>query len=270
MLSALSIIISLLLIQPIAVQLDPSFSLFANRGTGKIGITILVLAQIMWLLLTAPRTSWRKFITTNFSFFLSRTWFKTFFSFFLIFFTLHVVFVSLFLSTGAATPNTSCLFTLKPSLFLQIGFGFVATFFLAWTEELIFRGTVFPLINQQLSPIPSALIASFIFMAAHDLGNPLNLVTIHWRLGLGLFLLGFFLNFIYIVTKKLYASMGVHAGLVFVKVLLRRLPLLTFAPLSLMPWWLDKDLRQAPLAHGILLIACIGIILYNKKLFWKR
>lgn len=262
MLSAFSIVISFLLIQPVALLLDPSFNLCANRGIGKIGITILVIAQILWLLLIAPKAMWRVFIQTNFSFFLSRAWLKTFFSFFILFFILHVFFVGIFLISGTAILNTSCLLTVKPLLFFQIAFGFIATFFLAWTEELIFRGTVFPLLAQELAPLPNALLASGIFMIAHDLNNPLRLVTIHWRLGLGIFLLGLFLNLIFIVTKKLYAGMGAHAGLVFVKVILRRLPLLIFAPTSMIPWWLDKDLRQAPLVHGILLIACIGIIIY--------
>lgn len=260
-LSALSIVISFLIIQPLATWIDPSFSLFANKGIGKIGITILVIAQIMWLLLMAPRTVWRQFITTNFSFFLSRSWLKTFFSFFIVFFVAHVCFLGCFFATNSAMLELTCLKLITPSLFLKIAFGFIATFFLAWTEELIFRGAVFPLINQHLSAIPSALIASGIFMAAHDLSNPFNLVTVHWQLGLGLFLLGFFLNLIFIITKKLYAGMGAHAGLVFVKVILRRLPLLTFAPLSAMPWWLDKDLRQAPLIHGALLMGCVFLLL---------
>ena len=103
LLSALSIFISFLIIQPIACFLDPSFSLFANKGIGKIGITILVLIHIFCLLFTAPKTIWNSFIKTNFSFFLSRVWLKKFFLFFLVFFTLHAVFLSAFLLTGAAT-----------------------------------------------------------------------------------------------------------------------------------------------------------------------
>ncbi len=266
-LSAFSIFISFLLIQPIALLLDPTFSLFANKGMGKIGLTILVLVHIVWLLFMAPKAMWRSFIQTNFSFFLSRTWLKSFFSLFALFFILHLSFLGIFVFSGAAHLDLNCLQTLNSSFFFKVAFGFIATFFLAWTEELIFRGTVFPLLAQELSPLTSALIASFIFMAAHDLSNPLNLVTIHWKLGLGLFLLGLFLNLIFIVTKKLYAGMGVHAGLVFVKVLLRRLPLLAYAPISMIPWWLDIDLRQSPLVHAALLIGCILIVLYNRKKF---
>lgn len=270
-LSALSIMLSFLVIQPIALWFHPTFSLFANKGIGKIGVTLLVVAQIMWLLAIAPQKLWKLFIQTNFSFLLSRTWVKPFLSFFVLFFIAHSLFLGSFLITGAAILNLSaCLPLIKLSLLFKIGFGFIATFFLAWTEELIFRGTVFPIINQQLSPIPSAIIASSIFMAAHDLSNPLNLVTVHWRLGLGLFLLGLFLNLIFIKTKKLYIGMGAHAGLVFVKVILRRFPLLTVAPLSLMPWWLDKDLRQAPLTHSILLTAIIAFLICYKKEFFNN
>ncbi len=264
-LSAFSIFISFIIIQPVACILDNSFSLFANKGIGKIGITVLVITHIFLLLFIAPKKIWKTFISTNFSFFLSPSWITTFLKFFFIFFLLHTIFCGIFLVTGAATFNENALGALKLSLLPRLLFGFVATFFLAWTEELIFRGTVFPLLNQHLSSLPSALVASFIFMAAHDLSNPLNLLTIHWQLGLGLFLLGLFINLIFIITKQLYAGMGAHAGLVFVKVLLRRLPLLLYIPPTLMPWWLDKDLRQAPLIHVVFFTACLGMMYYCAK-----
>ena len=266
LLSALSIFVSFQIIQPLACFLDPSFSLFANKNIGKIGITVLVIAHIFLLLLAASKNLWEKFIEINFSFFLSRVWLKKFFLYFIIFAILHAVFLNTFLITGAATlaPLRGVLGgnALSLSLSLKIALSLIAPFFVAWTEELIFRGTVFPLLAQNLDPLPSAIITSLIFMAAHDLGNPLNLFTKNWKLGLGLFLLGLFLNLIFIATKKLYTGMGAHAGLVFVKVFLRRIPLIAYGPLSCMPWWLDKDLRQAPIFHAAFFIACVCMIYY--------
>lgn len=259
-LSAISIFICMIIIQPIACWMDPTFSLYANRGVGKIGITLLVITHIFLLLFAAPKKLWTTFITTNFSFFTSPTWIRSFATYFGIFFIAHALFMLGFIPAGAAQINMEALATITPALAGRLAFGFLATFFLAWTEELIFRGTVYPLLAQYLAPLPSALGASFIFMAAHDLHNPLNLVTVHWRLGLGLFLLGLLLNLTFILTKKLYTGMGIHAGLVFVKVVLRRLPLLIFALPHHMPWWLDQDLRQAPLAQAALGIGCLILI----------
>lgn len=261
LLSALSIFVSFQIIQPFATTLDPSFSLFANKGIGKIGITVLVILHIFLLLLTCSQKLWHNFITTNFSFFSSRTWLKPFLLYFITFAALHAIFLNSFLFTNAATINpqwTNCF--RDPSFFYKFLPSIIAPFFVAWTEELIFRGTVFPILAQNLTPLPSAIATSLIFMAAHDLSNPLNLFTTKWKLGLGLFLLGLFLNLIFIATKKLYTGMGAHAGLVFVKVLLRRIPLLTYGPLSMMPWWLDIDLRQAPLFHAAFFIACLIMI----------
>lgn len=262
--SVLSIFVCFLILQPLACFLDPSFSLFANKGIGKIGITLLVLIHIFCLLFTAPKAVWRSFIQTNFSFFLSPSWLKDFFIYFSIFFSVHAVFLSTFFLTGAANLADTSSFSLN-NCGLKLLFGFIVTFFLAWTEELIFRGTVFPLLSQNLSPLISAIISSLIFMAAHDLTNPLNLFTVKWKLGLGLFLLGLFLNLIFIQTKKLYAGMGIHAGLVYVKVFLRRIPLIAYGPIATMPWWLDKDLRQAPVFHAAFFVACLALIYVHCK-----
>jgi membrane protease YdiL (CAAX protease family) len=270
-LSAFSVFVSFQVIQPIATLLNPSFSLFSNKGIGKIGITVLVLCHIALLLLAAPKASMRSFINTNFSFIVSCSWIKAFFQAFVLFFTFHVIFLFIFLTNGNATINTNCFYALTIMVFLKILFGFIATFFLAWTEELIFRGTIFPILAEKLALLPSALLASFIFMVSHDLHNPINLITKHRSLGLGLFLLGLFLNLVFIATNKLYVGMGIHAGLVFVKVILRRIPILIFSTTSIIPWWLDKDLRQAPLIHLVLLIACLIVIFFNrKKIFFRH
>lgn len=266
-LSALSIFICMLLIQPLACKLDPSFSLYANRGIGKIGITLLVFTHIFMLLLIAPKKIWSQFININFSFFASTSWIRTFFSYVGIFFVLHALFLGSFIPLNAAVYHNAAHSMLSFSLAGRIAFGFVVTFFLAWTEELIFRGTVYPLIAQHMSPLWSAIWTSIIFMGAHDLHNPLNLITHTWKLGLGLFLLGLFLNLVFITTKKLYTGMGIHAGLVFVKVVLRRLPLITFLPSEYIPWWLAQDLRQAPLAHILLAGACVALIIHQRKTF---
>lgn len=101
-------------------------------------------------------------------------------------------------------------------------------------------------------------------MLAHDLTNPLNLVTVHWHLGLGLFLLGFFLNLLFFLSGRLAVSMGAHAGLVFVKVFLRRIPLVSYA--AVVPWWFDPDLRQSPAVHALFIVSIIIITIMH----WQK
>jgi hypothetical protein len=63
--------------------------------------------------------------------------------------------------------------------------------------------------------------------------------------------------------------MGAHAGLVFVKVALRRAPLIIFS--QHLPWWVHSDLRQSVLVHAFFMIIIILLlILYRGILFGKN
>ena len=266
-LSALSIFLSFLFIQPVATWIDPSFTLLANRGIGKIALVSIVILNVILLVALGSKEFFKKFWETNFYFFKNGKWLTSFLKFFSLFFALHVLTLSSFIYLGFANiTGYSCKWTIVFSLL----FGFVATFFLAWTEELIFRGTLYQMFAQQMSPLYASALASFIFMLAHDLSNPLNLITVNWRLGLGLFLLGWLLNIIFICTGKLYTGMGAHAGLVFVKVILRRIKIISFMPAAQLPFWVNADLRQSlPIHVSFALIIVILILLNKQKLLPK-
>ncbi|MFH1461738.1 MAG: CPBP family intramembrane glutamic endopeptidase [bacterium] len=263
-LSAFSLFITFCLLQPFACWLDPAFNLLSNRGIGKIAFTTLAILQIILFLITLTPKFLKNFLKTNIYFFSEPNWIKKFLKLFILFFFLHALLLYFFWMSGYAVYNPDWgHFTFK--LFLRILFGFIVTFFLAWTEELIFRGTLFPYFEQTLSTFSSLIITSTIFMFVHDMKNPLNLITKNWNLGLGLFLLGLLLNLIFIKTKKLYTGMGVHAGLVFVKVILRRTPLLIFLSANQIPFWVNKDLRMSILVHFLFLITIIIMIIKTRK-----
>jgi membrane protease YdiL (CAAX protease family) len=265
-LSALSILIVSLLINPIACWLDPSFHLLANRGVGKVAFTTIVILHILQLFLIGSRHFFETFLDINLRFFKNKRWIVPFFTFFLIFFVVHVALLAIFYLAGYATYNHT---SSSPS-FGSLAIGFLATFFLAWSEEVIFRGTLYLYFLQHIRPIESILLTSGIFALVHDLTNPLNLVTKNWKLGLGLFLLGILLNLTFAITNKLYTGMGIHAGLVFVKVVLRRWPIIAFLPVTQLPCWVDRDLRQSFLIHGLFtFVNIILIIKYKKKLFQR-
>lgn len=262
-LSALSLLITFIFVQPIACLLDPTFSLFANRGIGKIGITVLVIWHIFLLLFNCDKKVLSDFWQTNFLFFKDTKWIKSFCLFFLLFSSLHALFLTALYFMGSVV-YAPVQISYNLSFAIKMLVGVIATFFLAWTEELIFRGTVYKFFVQELSPVTSAVLASVIFMLSHNLSNPIALVASDWKLGTGLFLLGLLLNLIFILTGKLYTGMGAHAGLVFVKVFLRRIPFVVFLPVEQLPFFVDKDLRQSLIFH--LAFVLIDVILIIKIL----
>lgn len=267
-LSAFSLFVAFCILQPIALWLDPSFSLLANRGAGKIAFTVLVLLNILLLITTASRAFLRQFMQVNVGFFTSWRWIKTFSIFFMGAFTLHALLLYILSFTGIVYVVPEALNQI-PIKWVSLIWGFIATFFLAWTEEMIFRGTLFMIFNQKLKTMTSIILTSFIFMLAHNLTNPFKLVSQDWQLGTGLFLLGMILNIFFAISNKLYVGMGIHAGLVFVKVFLRRIPLVAYS--AQLPWWFSPDLRQSSTIHIFFLLLIIFLIIYyNKTLLDKQ
>lgn len=259
LLSVLSIFITFFILQPLALWLDPTFSLFSNRGIGKIAFIVLIIFQILLLFIFLPKQFLDKFLQTNFYFFKNKNWIKNFFLYFSIFAFLHILVLFFVWTTGFAYFDYNWgHFSL--SLIFRILFSFFVVFLLAWTEELIFRGTIYLYFVQHFRPITSLLLTSTIFMFAHNISG-----TLTFQLGIGLFLLGMLLNLIFIKTEKLYAEMGAHAGLVFVKVFLRRVPILVFLSEAQLPFWMSKDLRTSPVIHGLFLILIIFFIIQNRK-----
>ncbi|MBU4269504.1 CPBP family intramembrane metalloprotease [Candidatus Dependentiae bacterium] len=263
LISALSVLITFLILQQLAIALDQSFSLLNSRGVGKVAFITIVIFQIILFLLTLPVNFLNNFLKTNLYFLKEKDFIKKFCTYFFIFFILHSILLYLFYLAGFATYNNNWGY-FSINLLLKTIFGFFVVFMLAWTEELIFRGTLFPYFTQYFSVFSSLILTSTIFMFVHDLKNPLNLITKNWQLGLGLFLLGMLLNLIFISTKKLYTNMGAHAGLVFVKVILRRAPILIFLSNDQIPNWVNKDLRMSSLVH-ILFFIIILILIYKNK-----
>jgi membrane protease YdiL (CAAX protease family) len=268
-LSALSLFIAFQIIEPLARWLDPQFTLLTNRGIGKIALTVLVLYQLLLLVVILPKQFLSLFWKTNVAFFAQRTWVTSFFTYFGIFFALHgiIIYICYLMGVVAFNPDWG---QISSSFFLKMTIGFIATFFLAWTEELIFRGTLYLYFANYLLPLTAALIASLIFSLSHNLTAPWKLVTTNWQLGLGLFLLGLFLNLVFIITGKLYTGMGAHAGLKFVKVFLKRMPFVVYLPVADHSLLVHSDLRQSFLVLALFIIinGCL-ILKFRKRLMLR-
>ncbi len=245
----------------------PGFDILASKDLGKIIFTTLVFGALGFFVYQQPsefRTAW---VARNFTFLKECAAFKIFAQCFVFFFFLHALFLGICYGTGHAALQS----VTAPNLLKfagQLLFGFGATFMLALTEEIMFRGTFFPYFSQWLRPITATLVTSLCFMIVHFLPNPVAQLRNEWPIGLGLFLLGFMLNLIFIKAGTMYANIGTHAGLVYVKVILRKIRFLAFAPAATLPWLLHPDLRQAPLVHILFGCIIIGLVInMRNKLF---
>ncbi len=260
-LSAFSLFISFHFLQAIALFLSPNFSLLLNKGVGKFAFIFMVLYHIVLLGLFLPKNFVEKLYTINIAFLIKRKWLLPFVSYFILFAALHCVILTI-----AYTYNFITLYPLWKILtkttIVKLGVGFIATFLLSWTEELIFRGTLYIYWAQFFTPLTSAITTSWIFSLSHNLIAPWVLISTQWQLGFGLFLLGLFLNLVFIATNKLYIGMGAHAGLKFVKVFLKIIPIATFVPAAHTSLLFNADLRQSLLVHGL-------FILVNGLMIWK-
>ena len=256
LLSALSLFITFQIIEPLATWLDPAYTLLANRSVGKFALSFMVLLQLALFVLVQNKKFVSRVYDATIRPFTSFAWVAPLTTFFVPFFVFHWIILAGLYAAGFAMYNPAWG-TLSTSLVLRTLFGLLVTFLLAWSEETIFRGIGYQYIAQYFRPLPSMLLASLIFMLAHDIANPLSLLTTNLPLGIGLFLLGMLLNLIFVLTGSLVASMGALMGLVFVKVILRRARFLTLAS--------QADLRQVPLVHALFLLVIVVLIWQHRK-----
>lgn len=223
--SALSFFCAFHLINPLATALSPSYSLLLTRGVGGAAILLATIWHICCFASIQPRILLDK-LRTHARWPLTAAGWRLFTLFFVCFALAHIAFLSVYLIAGGAALQLSALPLLaRRWLVLLVGFG--ATLFLAWSEELVFRGLVFDHFRRFHGLLASTILSSFLFTIVHNLRAPWALVTTEWRLGLGLFFLGTMLTMIAVWQQSLAASAGAHAGLVFIKVMLRKVPLIT-------------------------------------------
>lgn len=268
--SALSLFITFQVVQPIALFFGEEFSLLSNRGVGKIAFTSLVLFHIVLFCSLFLPSLIPRITALCLHFFKKSSWISSYLTYFFLFALLHVIVIVFFTLLSPYFAFTST-FTLSPfSLLAKLTLGFIATFLLAWSEETIFRCVIYMYWNQFYSKITSALITSLIFSLCHNLSAPLLLITSEWRLGLGLFLIGLFLNLLFIGTHKLYIGMGAHAGLKFVKVFCKIVPCVVVSPQAHMSLIFCDDLRKSLIVHGILAGSIVlTLIIYRKEIFTR-
>ncbi|MGD1997865.1 MAG: CPBP family intramembrane metalloprotease [Candidatus Dependentiae bacterium] len=262
--SVLSFFCAFHLLDPLATWLSPSFSLYLTRGVGGAAILLAAVWQVCCFA-SIQKHSILQRLYSHFSWPSSPAQLRLFARFFFWFAIAHIGLLALYVIADAGTFHASA-FALISRRWLTLLGGFVATFFLAWSEELIFRGLLFDHFRRFHGLLSSAIYSSILFSLVHRIYAPWLLVTTEWRLGTGLFLLGMLLTIIAVWQRSLAASAGAHAGLVFIKVLLRKIPLVAI-PLNTSLLFPD-DLRTSVVTIEIMMVAIVALFtcLSRKKI----
>lgn len=159
---------------------------------------------------------------------------------------------------------------LTPRIWRRTAVALLVVVILATTEETIFRGFILRYLRWKASPavtISALLASSVIFSLSHLIALQGSIKQPDYAsLLFGLFMLGFLLGTVYLVTGSLSCSIGIHAGLLGFKVFLRRTELLVQQDS-----WLTggSDLRTGPAIWVLLGLAALGFYLFRNWL-WPR
>ena len=138
-----------------------------------------------------------------------------------------------------------------------------SAFTIALTEEILFRGFFLQTMLKDMPKWPAIVITGIIFVFFHDLAHIEHFWTVpkHAMLAGGLFSLNVLLCFAYLKSKTLYLPIGIHAGLVFAKIVFRDLKLLALKQDNSYLFGLGGDARRGFFAW-IFFLAGIFVLTY--------
>lgn len=121
--------------------------------------------------------------------------------------------LALMLGIGLASGVYVIELTPHPAKFWRVVLGFLpAALLISVLEELIFRGFLLQQLLSVSRPL-AVILSSAIYAAVHLRSSTLTLAT--WMELGGLFLLGVVLSMSYLLTGRLYLSLGLHAALAY-------------------------------------------------------
>lgn len=135
----------------------------------------------------------------------------------------------------------------------------------AFVQELLFRGFLMRYLrwNQSNAVTCGAIVFSaFVFAFVHELSNPIAWADPnHFKLFIGLFILGCALCVIYLCSGSLMVGVGLHAGFLIVEWTIKRVALVRTDQ-----WWMpaNQDVRTAALVW--ILFTVLAVLAY----FWRN
>lgn len=267
--SALLLFCAAVLVQYCVTFFIPSFDILASKDMGKIVFTLLIFGSLSIFILQQTSKFQHRWWLRNIHFLYDRTQLHLFWRCFVTFFMLHALLLGSCYFYGLGSLQTIADVSII-KIIGQLLFGFLATFMLALTEEIMFRGTLYPYFAHWLRPITAVFVTSLSFMLVHFFPSPVAQIQRDLPIAIGLFLLGFMLNLIFITAGSMYANIGTHAGLVYVKVILRKARFFVLASTNTLPWFLHTDLRQAPIVHALFGLIIVGLIVHKRDVLFAK
>jgi membrane protease YdiL (CAAX protease family) len=128
-------------------------------------------------------------------------------------------------------------------------------FTIAATEEILFRGFFLQTMLKDLPKWVAVFITGIIFVLFHKLGAIQDFWTKPYdaMLAGGIFCLHIWLSIAYLKTRSLYLPIGIHSGLVFGKVVFRKLKVIEVIEPNSYLFGLNGDARRGFLAWALFL-----------------
>lgn len=151
-----------------------------------------------------------------------------------------------------------------------------SAFGVAATEDILFRGFFFQTLLKDIPKWPAIVITGIIFGFFHKLNQPLDFLTIPYDAMLfgGVFALNILLCFAYLKSGGLYLPIGIHSGLVFAKVVFRKLKIMHVLEDDSFLFGLGGDARRGFLAWALFVLGIFVlrflISVRERKIFTAR
>ena len=260
--------LAILAVEAILRVAGAPFSVTDRKGPGQIIVFAIAICASVWFSVAVGGVNplsyfagylrdWRRML-------------RGFFTTFLVATVTMIVIYAVLVMLGKVQWSHEAWENLTPRIWRRTAVALLVVVILATTEETIFRAFILRYLRWKATPavtLSALLTASAIFSLSHLIAllGSLNRPD-YLPLLFGLFLLGFLLGTVYLVTGSLSCAIGMHAGLLGFKVFLRRTELLVQQDN-----WLTggADLRTGPAMWVLLLLAALAFFACRKWL-WPR
>jgi len=258
--------LAILAVEAVLRMTGAPFSVTDRKGPGQIIVFAIAISAMIWFSVAIGGINPLSWCAGYL-----RDWprmLRGFLTTFLLATATMIVIYAVLLMLGKVQWSHEAWENLTPKVWRRTVVALLVVVVLATTEETIFRGFIMRYLRWKATPavtLSALLAASVIFSLSHliallgSVDQPDYLPLLF-----GLFLLGFLLGTVYLVTGSLSCSIGMHAGLLGFKVFLRRTDLLVQQDN-----WLTggADLRTGPAMWVLLLLAALAFFAFREWLW---
>lgn len=256
--------VTALAIEAVLRLFQSNYSLADSRGPGEWSFIAIALAAVLLFSRYVARVDSLQFVARY-----AVQWRRTLKGFLLTFVVtmLFAAFGYLVLAAlGYVQWSQAAWESLRADIVEKSAIALLIVLLLASVEETIFRAFLLRYLRYDDTfwvTVGAVVVSSAIFSVSHlvALMNVWHLISMPSLL-IGLFLIGLLLGTVYVATGSLACSIGVHCGLLGFKVILIRTDVINLTS----DWLVNDDIRRAPLAWLVFLLATLVFILWRRRL----